>query len=172
MLGQLKALGLPNRDGGGVFLNADQWDGYQAARARLFAALRARPGGNVVVLTGDIHTSWAIDLCEDPNDPAAYDPLTGAGALAVEMVTPAVTSPGVEGGNAALLPLAYQQNPHIRWGELERRGYLVLDVTPQRVQGAWFHFADITQPETAEHGAAVLAVYDGAPHLVSASAPA
>jgi len=172
MLGQLKAQGLPNSEGGGVFLNGDQWDGYQAARARLLAALRDEALDNVVVLTGDIHTSWAIDLCEDPNNPQAYNPLTGAGALAVEFVTPGVTSPGVPGGNAALLPIAYAQNPHIKFGELEQRGYLVLDVTPQRAQAAWFHLDDVTQPTTAERFAAAYAVYDGAAHVVSEAEPA
>ena len=47
---------------------------------------------NVVVLTGDIHTSWAIDLSTNPYDDETYDPDSGAGALAVEFVTPAVTS--------------------------------------------------------------------------------
>ncbi|MDB4928356.1 MAG: phoD [Myxococcaceae bacterium] len=127
------------------FLNTDAWDGYPAARSRFFALLRTMMVNDVVVLTGDIHSSWAMDLTETPTDTAAYDPATGRGSLAVEFVTPAITSPGFPPGvvtNAAnaLLP----SNRHMKYWDLVRRGYVILDVTPTRLQGAFFHY---------EHGA-------------------
>jgi hypothetical protein len=33
-----------------------------------------RPRHNVVVPSGDTHSSWALDISDDPNDAAAYDP--------------------------------------------------------------------------------------------------
>lgn len=56
MFAQLKALGRANADGGGLFVNPDQWDGYPPCRDRVFDMIDAA-GGNVVVLTGDIHLS-------------------------------------------------------------------------------------------------------------------
>ncbi|MCB0502843.1 MAG: alkaline phosphatase D family protein, partial [Bacteroidetes bacterium] len=43
-------------------INADQWDGYTAERTRLYDFIVDNSMDNVVVLTGDIHTSWANDL--------------------------------------------------------------------------------------------------------------
>ncbi|HYH51125.1 MAG TPA: alkaline phosphatase D family protein [Acidimicrobiia bacterium] len=39
-------------------LNADHWDGHPAAQQRLLGQLASRPGGGVVVLTGDITARW------------------------------------------------------------------------------------------------------------------
>jgi phosphodiesterase/alkaline phosphatase D-like protein len=52
----------------GVNLATDIWDGYEAERNRLLGFLRDERIDDVVVLTGDIHTSWANDLTEDPFD--------------------------------------------------------------------------------------------------------
>ena len=123
------------------FLNTDAWDGYPAARTRFFSLLRSMHINDVVVLTGDIHSSWAMDLTETPADTATYDPATGRGSLAVEFVCPAITSPGFPPGivtNTALPLLA--RNTHMKYFDLVRRGYVILDVTPTRLQGAFFHF--------------------------------
>ncbi|TAK18191.1 MAG: hypothetical protein EPO40_38140 [Myxococcaceae bacterium] len=127
------------------FLNTDAWDGYPAARARFFSLLRTMRINDVVVLTGDIHSSWAMDLTETPTDTASYDPMTGRGSLAVEFVTPAITSPGFPPGvvtNTAQTVLA--RNTHMKYFDLVRRGYIILDATPARLQAAFFHY---------EHGA-------------------
>jgi len=173
MLAPLKLSGAPESEGGGQTLNPDQWDGYVAARRRLFDTLRASGLGDVVVLTGDIHTSWACELTDDPNDPASYDPATGAGAVGVEFVTTSVTSPGIDGVGNALIPVFQSANPHIKWADLERRGYVVLDVTPERVQAAWFHFDRVDLPDQAvEMFAKAFSVRAGETRLREESSPA
>jgi alkaline phosphatase D len=172
MVGAWKLLGLPNALGGGNVANTDQWDGYQAARQRLYDALRNDAIDNVVVLTGDVHSSWAHDLNDDPNNPESYDPATGDGSLAVEFVTPGVTSPGIPGGNEQFTPIFLSQNPGIKFGDWEHRGYIVLDVTAERAQAAWFHFDQVEQPEATESFARAFAVYDGENRLTEESAPA
>ncbi|MFC3686809.1 alkaline phosphatase D family protein [Aquipuribacter hungaricus] len=121
----------------GQVFNADQWDGYQADQAALLAAMAASGGTDPVVLTGDIHSSWANDL---PVDPAAYgrDRSTSAG---VEFVCPSVTSDGfkeVLGGSAAtaaVVTAAFQAvNPWVVHLEGIGHGFAVVDVTPERVQ--------------------------------------
>jgi alkaline phosphatase D len=147
----------------GTPVNLDQWDGYVASRERFFQAIEARH--NVVVLTGDIHSSWAIELSRDPFDPEVYDPETGAGTIAVEFVTPAITSPGLPGNLNVTLP-------HIKWVNVVERGYVVVDVTHERVQADWFHVADVTVPDgDAERFANAFTVKAGEPRLVPASAP-
>ena len=156
-------------------LNEDQWDGYPAARSRFFTVLRAMMVPNVVVLTGDIHTSWAMELTETPTNAMTYDPMTGRGALATEFVVPAVTSPGFTPGVAALVgPILMRESRHVKYFELVKRGYVILDVTPDRLQAAFFYIDDITRPASGEMFGAAWSVRNGTALLVRdmAAAPA
>ncbi|SDP32329.1 alkaline phosphatase D [Klenkia soli] len=127
---------------GGQVYNADQWDGYQADQATLIAAM-GRGGTDPVVLTGDIHSSWANDL------PPAFDVARYTAApssVGVEFVCPSVTSNGFKEslGNSAAAAVAattafQAANPWIRYLEGIGHGFAVLDVTPDRVQtDFWF----------------------------------
>lgn len=70
MVGQLYILNLDNATP--LPVNVDQWDGYPKARDwfwGLLEELRASDNegkGRVVVLTGDIHSSWANDIARKP----------------------------------------------------------------------------------------------------------
>ena len=156
---------------GACIFNPDQWDGYAAARARVLGHLARKKVGNVAILTGDIHSSWGNDIVANPFDPAAYDAATGKGSVAVEFVTPAVTSPGIgEPTQAALLAgLLRQTHPHIKYVELSRRGYALLDITAERIQCEWYHVETIEARSTVETRAAMLLVKDGENHLRTAT---
>jgi alkaline phosphatase D len=130
----------------GTLINLDQWQGYPVSRRRLLDFLRTSATPNVVVLTGDIHSSWANELVLDPLDPAQYDPAMGKNAVAVELVTPGITSPGLPPQFVPIVDMARPFNPHLRWFDLMRQGYMVLDVTPERTQAAWYLYADIKMP--------------------------
>jgi alkaline phosphatase D len=140
MFAHLKAQAAPLASGGGLFFNTDQWDGYQPARDRVYAMFKGSanraPVNNVVVLTGDIHSSWASDLSQDPNNPntatGGYNAATGEGSLGVEFVCTSVTSPGLADPNGATAQFVRSVNPHIKYVDFVRRGYMLLDVTPQR----------------------------------------
>ncbi|MGY1839531.1 MULTISPECIES: alkaline phosphatase D family protein [unclassified Modestobacter] len=119
--------------------NTDQWDGYQADQRAVLDAMAAA-GTDPVVLTGDIHSSWANDL---PVDFAGY-PADG-NSVGVEFVCPSVTSNGFKEavGSAAAATAttaAFQAaNPWVRYLEGIGHGFVVLDVTPERVQADfWF----------------------------------
>lgn len=159
---------LPVVSTGGLIVNPDQWDGYRAERERLFDLIESVGGDNVVVLTGDIHSSWAMDLSRDPSNPLVYNPLSGAGSLAVEFVATSVTSPGLD----ALAPLQgvlSLLNPHIRYADLSRHGYLLLDLTPERIQGEWWYSETIATSSAVETLGAAYASVDGANHLAAAT---
>lgn len=114
--------------------NYDQWDGYPAARQRLFDSVRKAAVDNWVVLTGDIHSSWAMELHDDP---FADEP---GPALGVELVTPAVTSPGIESYPQAQLASRSLQAllPHLNFVDFYYRGYVLLDITHERLQAEWW----------------------------------
>ncbi|MFO7179869.1 MAG: alkaline phosphatase D family protein [Pseudomonadota bacterium] len=144
----------------GCPLDVDGWDGYPQSRERLVRMLRERHVDSVLVLTGDAHSSWANDVALDPYDVRAYDPETGRGSRAVEIVTPGITSPGVsDARRAAALATAYRRtHPHVRFVELHRRGYVILDVTHERAQAEWYHLSTVLEPSDEETLAAVFRV--------------
>ncbi len=124
---------------GSTVMNADQWDGYPIARQRLLDVMAEAGVGPVGVLTGDIHSSWAFDV------PAGAEP--GGPPVAVELVVPSVTSPsfaqlvGIESdvASAGAATAVAAQLPHLRWSDLHRHGYLVVEAGPERLQGDWWH---------------------------------
>jgi alkaline phosphatase D len=167
MMGQLVNVLTPEA----CIFGTDQWDGYAAARARVLGALSENAIDNVVVLTGDIHSSWGNDITGDPFDPASYDGTTGAGSLAVEIVAPSVTSPGIEDPQqaAAFANAISMTHPHVKYVNLNRHGYALLDVTPERVQAEWYHVDTILERRGDEALAQTLQVLNGENHLVPAA---
>lgn len=149
----------------GQVLNQDQWDGYPAERSKLFDTLNLNTVQNLVVLTGDIHTSWGHDL-PLPN----YQTATGAGSVGVEYVVTSVTSQG----SPLSLPtqLIKSSNPHCKYFELTKKGYLILDVNKQRSQGEWWYVDKVDAPSSNEAFAQAWKCDNNTRHLVQAAAPA
>jgi alkaline phosphatase D len=148
----------------------DSWDGYRAARNRVFdAALRAKVG-HLVVLTGDVHSSWAYDLARDPFDAKRYDPTSGSGGVGTELIAPAITSPG--GPPPERIPGLYSARPHLKYVAGEQRGYVVLDLTPERLQADWWYVPTIRERSTSEQFGKGMISDARRPHLVEAPGPA
>ncbi len=133
----------------GAVRNTDFWDGYPAARSRLLQQLSDEDIANNVVLTGDVHSSWANDVAVNPFDPKSYNPETGEGALAVEFVTPAVSSPGLYPREKAELSAQklVDSHPHLKYVDLFHRGYMVLDINRENITNSWYHLDTVlTRP--------------------------
>lgn len=165
MLGQL-SLAVPGLPGGlRIPLNPDQWDGYAAARRRLLNFVAQQNIANLIVLTGDFHSSWAQDIALDPYDPNQYNPLTGQGSRAVEFVAPAISSPFFINPDPALVKgverFALANNPHTRYVDMEHNGYLVIDFDRYRARAEFYHLHDVTNPDTSETLAAAVEVATG-----------
>ncbi|WP_116995681.1 alkaline phosphatase D family protein [Desertimonas flava] len=123
----------------GKVMHDDQWDGYPAERDNLARRLRTRheAGRSALLLSGDVHASWAF---EGPMDPDGDD------ATAVEFTVPAVSSPTMEQtvvprarGLGRVVRRAVQQLPHVRHADLVHHGYGVLTLTPERATMTWWH---------------------------------
>jgi alkaline phosphatase D len=147
--------------------NADSWDGYRAARSRVFDAATSAGGGHLVVFTGDVHSSWAYDLARDPFEAKSYDPQSGRGAVGTEIVTPAVTSPA--GLNPDRQPAIRAARPHLKFLEAGHRGYVVVELTRERLQADWWLVPTVTERVSAETRAIRLVSEAAAPHLVAVS---
>jgi alkaline phosphatase D len=148
--------------------NTDLWDGYQADRNRVFDMLASEKIADVAILTGDIHSSWAFDVPRLPW--TGYDPKTGSGSLAVELVTPAISSPPffaspeLRERARKLQPLV----PHLKFLEGEKRGYVLLDVTRERLQAEWYHVDTVTERTDKEARAASFVCERGSSRLAPA----
>ena len=149
---------------GGIGVNPSQWDGYPGERNRFYEVL-ARTGwtSNVAVLSGDIHSSWAADL-----------------PVGAEFVSPSVTTDSfsetvLPAGRAASIVARrwiLSWNRHLRLVDLDRHGYVTVDVTPDRVQGDWWHLDTIARRDRSERWAGGWWLAEGRLGLQPATSPA
>ncbi|MBT2680578.1 alkaline phosphatase [Bacillus sp. ISL-35] len=104
----------------------DSWDGYPAARERIIDFAASNNINNLVVLTGDVHASWASNLMEDFND-------LNAKILGAEFVGTSITSGGNGSDVRADTAATLERNPHIKFFN-NYRGYVRCHVTPEKWQ--------------------------------------
>lgn len=137
------------KPGDGRFWN-DGWDGYPVARQRLFDALGKSGAANPVVLAGDVHTFYASDLQKDFNRPASKtNPL-----IATEFCGTSVTS----GSRPQARTLQYlEMNRHSRYGRSDKRGFMLMDVTPEKTTTVFVGLDDV---RNAQSGKATLATFE------------
>jgi alkaline phosphatase D len=129
----------------------DQWDGYPAERDRLFQFIEDHPVRNTVFLSGDVHTAWAIDVKRDPFNEQEQP-------LAVEFVSTSVTSENLDEEmqteprttSVDIERQVINENPHVRWAEFDSHGYLVVDVTADRVQADWYFVETLRRRSAGE----------------------
>lgn len=146
-------------------MSADMWDGYPAARQRVLDFLRDQNMADVAILTGDLHSSWALDV---PMDPWAGAP-PAARSLAVEAVTPAISSPPLFTDAAIRARVTQLRNdaPHLRFLEGDSNGYLLIDLTRQRLQADWLFVPTVAQRTDRERRGARLVCERGTSRFVT-----
>jgi len=146
---QLAPYGLPS--------NLDAWDGYPAARERLFAMLSAH-ATNPISLAGDTHNGWAFNLTNQKGQ-----------AVGVEWGTPGVSSPGLE--NYVPLPPEQMQallkgaSPELAACDTSQRGWTEVTLTPGAATAQWRFVSSVTEPTFTATGAALLIARAGARRL-------
>jgi alkaline phosphatase D len=170
ILGQQVMMAQLSRTDGRTIRNPDQWDGYLPARERLFEDLRARDIRNNVVLTGDIHSSWCNELKSNPWATSAT--ANEARIVGVEFVGPAVSSPGLRDQARAVTDAerVRSTSPHIKYAELHKRGYGILDVTRERAQCEFYHLPTVSERDGRQELAAVYASEAGSNELKAGTA--
>jgi alkaline phosphatase D len=160
------ALGRPLQDLTGVSkdgapVNHDAWDGYQHDRNQLLEHISSAGIDNTLFLTGDIHTSWAIELKLDPDDPTQAP-------VAAEFVGPSVSSANLDDitgapprtASRAAEAAVMANNLHVRYVELDSHGYALITVTEDAIRGDWY-FVDKTDASAGEELATSWVMRDG-----------
>ena len=153
--------------------NPDSWDGYRAARSRVFDMIERAKVDNLCVLTGDVHSSWAYDLPRQPF--GGYDRATGKGSIGVEFAGTSVSSPsnlgrGPEGPKQLADTLAAR--PHLHYGDGRYRGYFIVDMTRERLQADFYAVATVEERNTMERFEKGFITESGRNHLTQAATAA
>lgn len=144
----------------GLPTSMDAWDGYPAARARVFAAAMAA-GANLVSLAGDTHNAWASDLAQ------------GGQAVGVEFGGQSVTSPGYENSFPRVAPgriaaALRQANPALRFVDTARRGYMAVELTPRAATCEYRFVGNVREKGTGLLGTHRVATLPGRRTLTTA----
>jgi alkaline phosphatase D len=139
--------------GGGRFWT-DGWDGYPMARQRLFDTLAKTRAGNPLVLGGDVHTFYATELRRDFKQPPSKD----NPVIATEFVGTSVTSSSRPQQRTAQY---VAMNPHIKYGRSDKRGYMLMEVTPKETRTRFMGLDEVRDPKTAQRELAAFRVKDG-----------
>ena len=151
---QLAPYGLPS--------NLDAWDGYPAARERLFAMLTAH-ATNPISLAGDTHNGWAFNLTNAKGE-----------AVGVEWGTPGVSSPGLE----TYVPLPPEQmqallkgaSPELVACNTSQRGWTEVTLTPEAATAQWRFVSSVVDPTYATEQGLELVTRAGQARLDTGSA--
>ena len=141
----------------GLPLNMDAWDGYPAARARVFeAALDA--DANLISLAGDTHNAWAFDLDH------------GGQKVGVEFGGHSVTSPGFEGYLPQIAPediarAMVERNPELQFMDSSQRGYMAVELTPGSATSEYRFLSSVKQKGAGVVGTRRISTLAGARRL-------
>jgi len=144
---------------GPIYVDLDQWDGYQQERNAILNVIKHNSIKNVVALTGDLHTFLAGYLKTDFDNP--FEP-----NVAIELMVGSISSANFEEEIESALPLPSRPlpaknmgvapnlldpvvraaNPWIQYWDSSTHGYGVLTITPEQLVCQYKAVTTITQP--------------------------
>jgi alkaline phosphatase D len=133
----------------------DKWDGYVAARQRLYARLLETHAPNPIVLSGDVHQHYGADLKLDFTDPRSA-------TVGVEFTNTAVTTTGDGSDVGTTWEATKADNPHIKFHS-NRRGYISCTATPRQMRADFKVVDKVSVPDLAARIAGSLVVEAGRP---------
>jgi alkaline phosphatase D len=127
----------------------DGWDGYPMARRRLLDTLARTSASSPLVLSGDVHTFYATELRPDFSKAVSKQ----NGVVATELCGTSVTSSSRPQSRTQEY---LARNPHIKYGRSDKRGYMMLEVTPNATTARFMGLDDV---HDVRSGVAALAAF-------------
>jgi alkaline phosphatase D len=126
-----------------VYIDLDQWDGYQQERNLILDTVHSAGVKNFVAITGDLHTFLAGYLKRNFDNPFE-------GPVGIELMVGSITSANLEEDIASAVelpsspfpakqmgvapnlldPIIRAANPHIKYWDSSTHGYGILTITP------------------------------------------
>lgn len=160
----------------------DIWDGYPLERELIIDSIASKSIDDIIILTGDFHSSFAFDVTKNPADypnPFAgnlptpsltYSPSTGAGSQAVEFTVPSITSANFDENVGPVASAQFEfsmnndlaptfptdpgfpviYNPHMKYADLDRHGYVLLNLEADAAKGVFYFVSTIAENEATE----------------------
>jgi alkaline phosphatase D len=150
-------MGRLDHDGpSGDILWHDAWDGFPAARKRVTDHLVEARVRNPVVITGDWHSTFVNDIKRDFDNP-------DSAVVATEFVGTSIST----NGDAAVYGPYYgpmiRHNPHIRFFDGDRRGYVRCTVDRRQWRTDLRMVTSVSRSEAPAYTFASFLVEDGTP---------
>jgi len=133
---------------------SDSWDGYPIARRKILDSIVSRRLANPVVIGGDVHMHFVADLKPDFDDERSP-------VVASEFVGTSISSS--PGRWQRDMPSILAQNPHIKYGNGERRGYVRASIAGGRFNAELIGLYTVKKPDSRAEVMARFAVEDGRP---------
>jgi len=135
---------VPRRRPYAPVVNPDQWDGYPHERDRLYRLLDRT--GPTLVLSGDLHSSWVHPLRHDGRDIAHELTVSSvAGLTYAEAFTERTHLPP-----AVLRSAIRAFNRSLEFFDIDRHGYLVIDVADEACEVRFVLLDDIEPVTSAQ----------------------
>jgi alkaline phosphatase D len=134
----------------------DGWDGYPAARERLLDDIARNRPANPLVISGDVHSFFANDLKRNFNRPAS----NANPVIATEFCGTSVTS---NSRAQARTERYLAMNPHMKYGRSDRRGFVMMDITPTASMVLFQAMNDLQNANSGMTTIARFVVEDGQP---------
>jgi alkaline phosphatase D len=157
LLGSNVMLARLDHDGpAGDLLWHDAWDGFPAARNRLTEAWVRHRVGNPVVVTGDWHSTFVNDILRDFDDPSSP-------VVASEFVGTSISSNGDGEVYGPYYGPMIRFNPHIRFFDGDRRGYVRCRVGRSELRADVQVVSTVGRPDAPESTLASFVVENGQP---------
>ncbi|MDX2851508.1 MULTISPECIES: alkaline phosphatase D family protein [unclassified Streptomyces] len=138
-------------------LSMDAWDGYPASRDRVLAGAGAAGVENLLVLTGDVHVHYAMDIKADWDDPTSR-------TIGTELVTSSVSSGRDGSPRPSDWSAVMEANPHLRFYD-GRRGYVTVRLDAEEARADFRTVDAVTTPGAALTTAASFVTEAGDPGL-------
>ncbi|MGK5534307.1 alkaline phosphatase D family protein [Streptomyces sp. URMC 129] len=134
----------------------DAWDGFPAARTRVTDHLAAARVSNPVVITGDWHSTFVNDIRRDFDDPDSP-------VVATEFVGTSISSNGDGEVYGPYYGPMIRHNPHIRFFDGDRRGYVRCAVDRREWRTDLRMVGTVGRPDVPAETFASFVVEEGAP---------
>lgn len=131
----------------------DGWDGYPMARRRLLDFIQLNRIRNPVVIGGDVHMHWVADLKPDFDDDRSP-------VVASEFCGTSISS---QGPSQKMVDALARENPHVRYGRSDRRGYVRASIAGGRFSVDLVGLETVKKPDARAEVLARFAVEDGRP---------
>ena len=124
----------------------DMWEGYPIERDQILSKWLKDEEKNIIILTGDVHASFSIDLRKDIHDPKTH--------VGTEWVAPSITSssldeyiPTWKARLAEKFMAKRKTNPQINYLNFRDHGFLLVELNNEKASAQWWYEKNILKPK-------------------------